>query len=110
MRPLEERSQETETIAAAARKGAGRTWMFTGACLLALAVVAGAYSNSLHNSFHFDDDHVLESNLYVRSLKNVPLFFTDAQTFSSLPTNATYRPLVTLSLALDYWLGRGLDP
>jgi hypothetical protein len=42
--------------------------------------------------------------------RNVPRFFTDAHTFSSLPQNATYRPLVTLSLAIDYARGHGLDP
>src|SRR5205807_2760359 len=69
-----------------------------------------AYANSLHNSFHFDDSHVIENNLYLRSLSYVPRYFTDAHTFSSLPQNATYRPLVTLSLALDYARGGGLDP
>ncbi len=69
-----------------------------------------AYANSLDNSFHFDDSHVIESNAYLRSLRNVPLFFKDAHTFSSLPQNSTYRPLVTLSLALDYARGHGLAP
>jgi tetratricopeptide (TPR) repeat protein len=84
--------------------------MFAGACLCALALLCGAYANSFHNAFHFDDSHVIETNLYIQSLRNIPLFFTDARTFSSLPTNAVYRPLVTLSLALDHWLGGGLDP
>jgi tetratricopeptide (TPR) repeat protein len=73
-------------------------------------MLVGAYSNSFHNSFHFDDAHVIETNLYIRSLTNLRVFFTDARTFSSLPANATYRPLVTVSLALDYWLGGGLTP
>lgn len=84
-------------------------WVFLGACAFALAVLVGAYSNSFQNSFHFDDLHVVEGNLYLRSLKNVPLFFRDALTFSSLPANATYRPLVTTSLAFDYWLAGGLQ-
>jgi protein O-mannosyl-transferase len=79
-------------------------------CAAAVALVIAAYVNSLHNSFHFDDSHVIETNLYLRNLANVPRFFTDAHTFSSLPQNATYRPLVTLSLALDYARGHGLDP
>jgi len=83
---------------------------FLFACAAAVVLIAAAYANSLHNSFHFDDSHVIETNVYIRSLANVPRFFTDAHTFSSLPQNATYRPLVTLSLALDYAAGGGLDP
>lgn len=75
----------------------------------AIALILAAYWNSLHNSFHFDDSHVIQTNLFIRDLANVPKFFTDAHTFSSLPQNSTYRPLVTLTLALDYARG-GLDP
>jgi len=78
-------------------------------CIVAIALIVAAYGNSLHNSFHFDDSHVIPTNLYIRSLSNIPRFFTDAHTFSSLPQNSTYRPLVTLSLALDYARGQ-LDP
>jgi tetratricopeptide (TPR) repeat protein len=83
---------------------------FLFACAAAIALIVAACANSLDNSFHFDDSHVIETNLYLRSLTNIPRFFTDAHTFSSLPQNATYRPLVTLSLALDYARGHGLDP
>lgn len=83
---------------------------FIVACLLAAALVFGTYANSLDNTFHFDDSHVVVSNIYIRSLTNFSRFFTDANTFSSLPQNATYRPLVTLSLAIDYALGKGLEP
>jgi protein O-mannosyl-transferase len=82
---------------------------FLSACLAAIVLIVAAYANSLDNSFHFDDSHVIQTNLYLRSLDHVPRYFTDAHTFSSLPQNATYRPLVTLSLALDYARG-GLDP
>jgi len=83
---------------------------FLFACAAAIALIVAAYGNSLDNSFHFDDSHVIVTNAYLRSLHNVPLFFKDAHTFSSLPQNSTYRPLVTLSLALDYAAGHGLAP
>lgn len=79
-------------------------------CLVAALAVAGAYSNAFQNGFHFDDSHVIEGNLYIRSLGNIPRFFRDASTFSALPSNATYRPLVSTTLAIDYWLGGGLNP
>jgi Flp pilus assembly protein TadD len=84
-------------------------WLFLSACLLALVVLLGAYSNSFQNAFHFDDSHVVVGNLFIRDLGNVPRFFVDAATFSSLPANAAYRPLVTATLAVDYWLGGGLE-
>jgi len=83
---------------------------FLPACAAAIVLIAAAYASSLQNSFHFDDSHVIENNLYLRSLAFVPRYFTDAHTFSSLPQNATYRPLVTLSLALDYAQTHSLDP
>jgi protein O-mannosyl-transferase len=80
------------------------------ALLLVLAAVALAYANHFENGFHFDDFHTVNNNPYIRSLHNAKLFFTDPTTFSVLPANRTYRPLVTLSLAFDYWLGGGLKP
>jgi tetratricopeptide (TPR) repeat protein len=79
------------------------------AAAAAIAIVVGAYWNSLDNAFHFDDAHVVENNLYIRSLKNVPRFFTDATTFSSIRSHASYRPLLSATLAVDYWIG-GLSP
>ena len=86
-----------------------RRGSFAFACAAAAILILAAYANAFRNSFHFDDAHVIESNVYIRSLHNVPRFFTDAHTFSSLPQNSTYRPLVTLSLAFDYARG-GLNP
>ena len=75
---------------------------FALAGTLCLGLTLAAHANFFGNAFHFDDSHVLEQNLYIRSLTNLPRFFVDARTFSSLPTNSTYRPLVSMSLALDY--------
>ncbi len=77
------------------------------ACVL---LIVAAYANSLRNEFHFDDSHVLVNNVFVRSLSNLPRFFTDARTTSSLPANSDYRPLVTTSLALDYRIAGRLNP
>ncbi|MBI3502481.1 MAG: tetratricopeptide repeat protein [Bacteroidetes bacterium] len=76
---------------------------------LALAVTL-VYSNHFHNAFHFDDMHTIVNNSYVQDIKNIPLFFKDGRTFSSLPSNQSYRPMVTTTLAIDYWLGGGLNP
>ena len=75
--------------------------------LLLLAVIV-TYSNHFHNGFHFDDSHTITNNAYLQDLKNIPLFFKDGATSSSLPSNQSYRPLLTTSLAIDYWMGKGL--
>lgn len=73
------------------------------------ALLFAAYSNIFPNAFHFDDSHVVVNNLYIRNLANAGRFFTDVRTTSALPQNQTYRPIVTLSLAIDYALGHGLS-
>lgn len=75
-----------------------------GAALLLIALLA-TYANHFHNSFHFDDAHTIVNNASIRELRNIPLFFCDATTFSALPSNQSYRPLVSTLLAIDYRLG-----
>ena len=82
---------------------------YTIACGVAVIATVAAYANHFHNDFHFDDSHTILNNAYIRSLRNIPLFFTSTATFSSLPSNQSYRPLVTTTLAIDYWLGGGLN-
>jgi tetratricopeptide (TPR) repeat protein len=76
---------------------------------LFVALVA-TYANHFHNSFHFDDFHTITQNPAIRSLANVPHFFTDGRTCCVLPTHASYRPILSTSLAIDYWIGGGLHP
>lgn len=80
------------------------------AAIAALLVFIAAYANSLDNAFHFDDSHVVEQNIFIRDLANIPRIFSDGRAFSSLPQNSIYRPVVTLTLAIDYRIGGGLDP
>jgi tetratricopeptide (TPR) repeat protein len=68
------------------------------------------YSNHFNNGFHLDDTHTILENSYIKDIRNIPLFFKDGTTFSSLPANQAYRPIVTSSIAFDYWLGKSLDP
>lgn len=69
------------------------------------------YSNHFKNDFHFDDYHTITGNPSIKSLDNIPKFFKDGSTFSALPSNQSYRPLTSVSLALDYRLaGNTFDP
>src|SRR5437868_8886316 len=76
---------------------------------LLLAAILAAYANHFHNGFHMDDGHTIVNNASIRELRNIPRFFCDATTFSALPSNQSYRPLVSTLLAIDYRLG-GLQP
>ena len=80
------------------------------ASVILLLAICMAYANSFENGFHLDDFHTVVDNPAIRSLHNVPRFFSDATTFSVLRPNQTYRPLVSASLALDYALGHGYAP
>jgi len=87
-----------------------RRLTFALAALAAAGAICAAYSNHFDNDFHFDDSHVIQNNLAIRSLHDVGRFFTDTGTFTARPENASYRPLLTLSYAVDYRLGGGLVP
>ncbi len=74
---------------------------------IVLALTAIVYSEHFHGAFHIDDIHTIINNAYIRDLSHVPQFFTDGSTSSSQPSNQTYRPILTTTLALDYYLGGG---
>lgn len=75
-----------------------------------VSVVILTYSNHFHNGFHFDDSHTINNNVYIRNINNFSLFFTDIKTFGSMSDNLGYRPVVTASTAIDYWIGGGYNP
>ena len=80
------------------------------AAILFFGLLILAYSNHFNNTFHFDDAHTIVDNVNIRTLKNIPKFFTDPTMFSANPQHHHLRPLVTTTLAIDYWLGGGLYP
>lgn len=85
------------------------TKLIIAGCLF-LVVLVLAYSNHFRNGFYFDDSHTIVNNSYIRDIGNIPLFFKDGATSSSLPANQAYRPVVTTLNAIDYWIGGGLNP
>src|SRR3569623_512853 len=79
------------------------------AALCVLLAVTLTYTNHFQNSFQFVFIHRITVNVFIRILAYVPAFFTDARTSSVYPTHQAWRPLVTTSLAFDYWLGKGYN-
>lgn len=56
----------------------------------------------LNHTFHYDDGHSLQRNPHLRTLANLPRFFSDPRTFSENPDYAMYRPVLLVTYALDY--------
>jgi len=78
---------------------------------LLIAVISSAvYANSFQNSFHFDDQHFIVENTYIRDIRNIPSFFFSPNYLSfEKAFTSHYRPLLVTSYAINYALG-GLQP
>ncbi len=83
-----------------------------GSHILLIVIISSIiYFNSLGNGLLADDNAFIRDNISIRSLKNITLFFYSPETMANyFPEWGTliYRPLRTLSYALDYSLW-GLD-
>ena len=91
------------------KKNSFRDPIFILLGLLFTLTLFAAYSNHFQNGFHFDDSHTIVDNKAITEV-NAVAFFKDVTTFSTLPSNRSYRPYTTLENAIDYKLGDGLDP
>ena len=87
-----------------------RNFLFFSLALILAVTIFLTYFNHFHNGFHFDDSHTIVDNPYIRDMRNFTKFFTDATTLTPLNANQSYRPMVTLSYAIDYNIGGKLDP
>ena len=86
-----------------------RNGLLTVLAVALLATLLLAYSNHFNNPFEFDDSHTIETNSAIRDLRNIPRFFVDATTGSTLK-NSDYRPVLTTLNTIDYALAGGLNP
>ena len=84
-------------------------WIKMIGLFIVLVLTLLVYSNHFNNPFFFDDSHTIVTNSAITQISNWPTFFTDATTFSSLPANRAYRPMMTLMNAIDYNIGGGLN-
>lgn len=88
------------------------TWRALTPYAAALSFLGFAlYAQTLNYAFVYDDDAFILLNESIRSLKNTALFFTEPGTLAHDQQLAhdNYRPIVTLSFAVNYALG-GANP
>jgi len=72
--------------------------------ILIFLVALIAYGNGFSGDWYFDDTHSILDNPHIRSLANIPSFFTDPSMFSANPQWGMYRPVLLVNYALTYWL------
>ncbi|MGZ6371667.1 MAG: hypothetical protein ACXWPM_12995, partial [Bdellovibrionota bacterium] len=73
-----------------------------------LAILIGiTFYSSIDGAFHFDDTHSIESNVAIRSMANIPSFWSDPRTSSFIPENRVYRPMVYTLYSVCWWIGQG---
>src|SRR6266536_2497547 len=90
------------------RVPAGRT--FTLLVLVLLAIGIGvAYSGSFGIGFYFDDTLGIAQNPSIRSLRNIPSFFTDPHAIWIDHTQVDLRPILLITYAANYAIS-GLRP
>lgn len=71
------------------------------ACLI--VVLTGlVFANSLHNGFHLDDYYRVVDNPGIRQIERPWLHFVDPSTMSTIDRIGGYRPLLPLTLSINY--------
>lgn len=76
-------------------------------CIFLLSTII--YLNALGNGFVADDTDIIVNYEQIRSLRNIPQFFTSQDVLTPDDSTGYYRPLARFSYAIDY-LFWGLNP
>src|SRR5919198_5426465 len=86
----------------------GRRFTLLFVTLLAFAI-AVAYSNGFGIGFYFDDIYGIADNPAIKSLRNIPSFFTDRHAYWREHTQVDVRPVLLITFAVNYAIS-GLQP
>ncbi|HEY2775245.1 MAG TPA: tetratricopeptide repeat protein [Candidatus Binatia bacterium] len=80
-----------------------------GLAALLLCGLAVAYWGSFGVGFYFDDAYGISGNPAIRSVSNIPSFFSDPFTLTTVRENVDLRPVLVTTYALNYAVS-GNDP
>ncbi len=64
------------------------------------------FFNSLNNSFLLDDFGRIVNNAEIRKVQPISRFFTDPRTMSAVSSTVMYRPLLPISLSINYAISK----
>lgn len=76
-----------------------------GRMLMLAALTCGAFSNTLFNGFHLDDFYRVTNNPGIQQVSRPWVHFLDPRTMTTLERITGYRPLLPLSLSVNYAIG-----
>lgn len=76
-----------------------RTWIHLALITIASVLV---FANTLPNSFHMDDGYLVQANRGIHQVSRPWVHFVDPTTQSTLPVLRGYRPLLPLTLSINY--------
>lgn len=97
-----------QSSALARARGPDRLRANAMAACAAFLTATVIFANTLSNGFALDDHRVIEGNVALRFLHNLPELVT-SDYWAPATRSGLYRPAATLSYALDYAVG-GDDP
>ena len=75
------------------------------AVIVVIALSFAVYSNNYRHAYHLDDAYTVVTNPNIRSLQNIPRYFVDPGTYTSVREQADYRPLLQATYALNFRMG-----
>ena len=70
--------------------------------ILLIVIPTGVFFNTLHNDFQLDDFYRVVDNPGIQTLSRPWRHFSDPGTMSTLPRITQYRPLLPLSLSINF--------
>ena len=83
-----------------------RTWRSRSILpLVLIALPFVVYSNNYQHEFVLDDHYTIVGNTSLRSLRNIPSFFVDPATYTTIREQADYRPVLQTTFAINYAMG-----
>jgi len=84
-------------------RGKGKKTIFFSLVLIIILGLA-VYGNSLNNEFIWDDESLIEKNIYIRNVSYIPQIFSEDLGTGDEKEYNFYRPIQTITYMVDYSL------